>query len=413
MYCAQQYELSVIGSIIVSPEKILPVALAKLSPEDFYSPVCKRIFTACSALFLENKPIDVITLLGALGGQEDDKLTIVEAVETVPTASHAEDYIHFVKENSQRNKASYWCKELLAKAEDNNDIEVLQDLAGKITGALTLRGSEKAVSAKEGIYNFFLTKMHPKDYIKTGFHTLDSYTYIDKGDYIIIGGRPSTGKTAFTCQVALTMAETLNVTYFSLETNSAKLYDRLIACYTHTPLSEIKTARVQNWAKIAEGSEVFGNLKLHVVDAAGWTVAQIKAKAVQLKSDVVFIDYLGLIKAEGKTRYEKTTNISIDLHVMAQTTGITTIALSQLSRGAGEPDMSDLRESGQLEQDADVILLFHREKGSERSPNPAGKRDLIVAKNKEGNTGAIHFTFDGAIQRFAEVRSGNGNGSGR
>lgn len=405
MYCAENYELSVIGSLIVSPEKLLPIALAKLSPKDFYNPVCKSIFAACASLFLENKPIDFITVLGALGGHEDYKLAIAQAIEMMPTATHAEEYLTLVKENSRRKKAAYWCEELLAQSEDNKDIGVLQDISGKITEALTLEGSEKAVSAKEGIYNFFLTKMQPKDYIKTGFQSLDGYTYIDKGDYIIIGGRPSTGKTAFTCQVALTMAETLNVTYFSLETSSAKLYDRLISCYTHTPLSEIKTAKVQNWARIAEGSEVFGNLKLHVVDAAGWTVAQIKAKAMQLKSDVIFIDYLGLIKAEGKTRYEKTTNISIDLHVMAQNTGITTFALSQLSRNGKDeqPDMSDLRESGQLEQDADVIILFHREKDNERNPDCNNKRDLIIAKNKEGNTGAIHFAFDGSIQRFTEV----------
>jgi len=165
------------------------------------------------------------------------------------------------------------------------------------------------------------------------------------------------------------------------------------------PLWKIKDGGLTDWGNIPNKTSEFTKLKLSIVAAAGWSVPQIQAKAVQLGAEIIFVDYLGLIKSEGSGRYEKITNISVDLHTMAQSRKITTIALSQLNReGMGEPDMTHLRESGQLEQDADIILLLHSMGEKERFD-----RKLIIAKNKEGRTGALRFSFDGAHQKFMEI----------
>ena len=166
-------------------------------------------------------------------------------------------------------------------------------------------------------------------------------------------------------------------------------------------LSDIKRHSGFDYCKLAELDEVFRDLNFYTVEAAGWTAAQIKAKAIQLGAEIIFIDYMGLISAEGSGRYEKMTNISIDLHTMAQQSNITVVALSQLNReGKGEPGMEALRESGQIEQDADIIMLLHVP-----DDDYPDERELIIAKNKEGKTGIIKLIFNGEIQKFAELET--------
>ena len=191
--------------------------------------------------------------------------------------------------------------------------------------------------------------------------------------------------------------------YISLETNPDKLADRLIACDTGVNLSRIKTGEMEDgdWTRIVERSDRVRDLKFDVVQAAGWTVDQIRAKSIQEQAEIIFVDYLGLIASKGKSLYEQTTNASKALHTMAQDTGITVIALSQLNRSAnsGEPDMTTLKDSGQVEQDADIILML----ANPDDPQDKGRRKLMVRKNKEGRRGLIKLSFDGDKQRFYEI----------
>ena len=161
-----------------------------------------------------------------------------------------------------------------------------------------------------------------------------------------------------------------------------------------------------DWARIAECADPMKRRRFHVVEAAGWTVPQVKAMAARLRADVIFIDYLSLLRGEGKSLYERVTNISMELHTLARQSKLAVIALSQLNReGKGEPDMTSLRESGQIEQDADVILLLHQQDSHEED---AQRRDLIIAKNKEGMTGKIELLFQGDVQRFSQLERGRG-----
>jgi len=195
------------------------------------------------------------------------------------------------------------------------------------------------------------------------------------------------------------MAACHRVVYFSLETSPAALFDRAVACYAGVPLENIKQRKLtpQERATVDQAREAMSSLGLHMVSAAGWSVAQIRAKAVSMKADVIFVDYLGLIRPScGTSRYEAVTQISIDLHTAAQSTGIAIVALSQLNRtGIG---MAAMRESGQVEQDADAIIML-----SQQDENDPKSREIRVEKNKDGEVGAFNIAFMGEIQRFGAI----------
>lgn len=396
----KEAEQAVIGAIIMSPETVLPEAVLQIGLEDFQIVEYRNVYAACKALYDLNKPVDVLTVLGRL--DEAYKPLIAEACAAAPTVKNFQSYIGLVKSSARRIRAYREAQSLEAALLEGEELDECRTLAVRANEALNETDAKTELSAKDLFLRFCETKMKPKTYIKTGISRLDRLTYIDRGDYVIVGARPSAGKTALTLQLMLTMARTMNVVYFSLETSGMKLMDRIVANFTSTPLSSIKEGTVTDWSRIAEAYDRFKNLRLFVVEAAGWTVAQIRAKAVQLRADVIFIDYLSLIKSEGKGLYERVTNISMDLHTMAQQSKITVVALSQLNReGKGEPDMTSLRESGQIEQDADVILLLHETDREQQNSD----RKLIIAKNKEGSTGYITLSFTGEFQRFCEYET--------
>jgi probable plasmid replicative DNA helicase len=388
-------EKSVIAAILIKPEEVLPVAVMELAEDDFQSAVCRNLFAACKSLYNLNKPVDAVTVGGKLG--EDYRPVIATAIQMIPAAHHYSEYIQIVKETAKRINAYNEAAHLLTELEIG-ELGDCQRMAVRACEMLNTTSGKRAYSAKELFERFYATKQEPKTYIQTGFQRLDKYLFLDRGDYIVIGARPSVGKTAFTLQMMLQMARKYRVAYFSLETNPDKVMDRLAANYTRTPLAQIKRGEIADWGRIAEAYDSFKQYQFHVIQAAGWTVDQIKAQAVQLGADVIFVDYLGLVKGDGSKIYERVTNISIGLHTMAQQSGIAVIALCQLSReGNGVPSLIHLRDSGQIEQDADAVLFLHRREKEDQD------RDLIIAKNKEGQTGCIRLGFDGEIQRFAEV----------
>ena len=389
-------EQAVIGDILLSAETVMPAAVEKLTPDDFFVPEYRALFTACRVLYRQQRPIDVVTVIGSLG--DEYKPTVIQAGEAVPSISGYQQYIDLVLETAQKIRAHRAAADFLETLEGNQPLDECQGAAANVLKCFDSVFCGKTVTAADGFFSFCEGQEKPKRYIQTGFSGLDRLTHISKGDYIVIGGRPSTGKTAITLQFMLHMAEQYKAVYFSLETSSEKIYERLISCYTHTSFAAIKSGAIL-WDNVTPHYDAFKRLQLTVVEAAGWTVDQIKSKAMQLQADVIFIDYLGLIKSEGRSGYEKVTNISISLHTLAQQCKIAVMALCQLNRsGDDEPDMTSLRDSGQIEQDADCILLMH----TDDPKDPQADRKLIIAKNKEGQVGIKHMRFDGAYQTFTE-----------
>lgn len=395
-------ERSVIGNIMMDGEKVMPEAVLHLTKHSFTDPICSHVFGACMALYENQQPIDVITVAEKASGTDNDTYLqecILMAEET-PTVSNYKSYIQIVKQCSQIRAAREKTESLLTALEDVTDTEALRSQAIKIAACFDDSTTEDAVSARAGFLRFYDNLDKKKQYLSTGFGWLDHRIYFDKGKYMVVGGRPSSGKTALTLQMALHLAKYHNVVYFSLETGVENLYERLAVCYTKVSFSKVKLRDVsdEELCNICDHTDTFSALHLQVVQAAGWTTSQIRAKAIQLKADVIFIDYLTLIQSPERSQYEKATQISIDLHTMAQQLQIAVVALAQLNRSGGEhPDMTSIRESGQIEQDADIILMLHQP--DKKRPD----RKISVSKCKDGVVGCHTYYFDGDTQTFTDL----------
>lgn len=396
-------EQTVLGALLIEPER-LPEVMTLLRPEQFLRPINRGIYASMLDLFDRNVAVDIVTVLAEgvkrkLFERLDGAEYLKGLAESVPTTRNVMRYAEMVALEAKRSGAMEAVGELV-DALDGRDIEAAQNIAGKIQTALSHSVKKDTWGAWDGFLEYYITLKQEPRYYTTGIRYLDKATRISPGDYVVVGGRPSTGKTALTLQIADHMAKEHKVVYFSLETSMPKVMRRLVALNSGVSMTELldHTADLE---LVSKAGQLIRSRNLHIVEAAGWTVGEIKARSIQLGAEVIFIDYMSLLRGEGRGLYEQVTGLSKDLHILAQQTGMTVVALSQLRRTekTGErpkqPTMQDLRESGQIEQDADVIILLHR---AEQDDND--DRDIIVAKNKEGETGKFTLAFSGPGQRF-------------
>ena len=256
----------------------------------------------------------------------------------------------------------------------------------------------------DGIDNYIRKLDDKPEYISTGLRVLDNNLHLVPGNFVVIGGRPSAGKTALSLQLACEIAKSgRKVAYFSLETDPDTLYARIIANQLGVPLHTVKnkTVSINKLDRLA-------NIKkypLFVRSAAGKSVGWIRTQSIRMQAKVVFIDYLQLIHQAGaKDRYSAVTEISMALHEFAQSTGTLVVALAQLNRETARagipPTAADLRESGQIEQDADAIILLAQNVTTKKRPEP--HYHFGLEKNKEGNVGVLDITFQMETQQFKE-----------
>ncbi len=392
-------EQAMIGTILLNPDKVMPEAAEILEEEDFLISEYRTLYRTCEGYFIDGKPIEFVTLIAQLG--DEYKPVLYRCAESVHSVASWKAYAQIVIDTAKRYRAYETASQLVGALTEGEKVENCQQLAVKMCEQLSTTTTGNTVSAKEGFSQFYIDLQKPVDYIRTGFSKLDKHSYIKRGDFVVIGARPSVGKTALTLQMMLHMSKSYRVVYFSLETCSNNLFGRMVSNLSGERLRSIKNRESIDYCRIVDCKDIIDKLDFYTVEAAGWTVPQIKAKAIQLGAEVIFIDYMGLVCSDGSSRYEKMTNISIDLHTLAQQSGIAVIALSQLNReGKDEPGMESLRESGQIEQDADIIMLLY---APDDIDEPA--REIIIAKNKEGETGKVELNFNGDTQRFGEVET--------
>jgi len=407
-------ETTLIGEIILKPEIFMECLMADLNPKDFEILECREIYEACLMMFANEKPIEVLSLLNILPKSETKKYKgfITSVLSVIPSTANYKAHIGIVRDAARMRRAGEKAKELMDAIEYNGNLDYCRESAVNLMRCFDGTDGTEVVTARQGYRNFIENIGKVKEYIATGIEKLDRYVQLSKGDFVVIGGRPSTGKTALTLQIMLKMAEKKNVVFFSLETTADKLFERMIANYATFDYGAIrkgglKDDEIKSIDRLCNGR--FTELNFSVVKAAGWSVEKIKSKAMQLKADVVFIDYLGLIAANsGKSQYEKVTQISLDLHTMAQREKITTVALVQLNRGVGKeaPEMASLRDSGQIEQDADVIMLLSTPNDTDERRN---EKQMTIAKNKDGMVGVIKFNFVGKYQQFRPIETAYGS----
>ena len=386
-----------LGALLAQPD-LAPYSLPDLDVEHF-APDVQPVFAAVSGFWNSTGMLDAVQICARY---PDRKAAIMSCFDewtaecVRATRSNVEKWTQIILEEAALTKFQSLALQVGSSLTTFAD---LPDLYSKMGEALTLDREEQDFKPIGELVDTYIRKLDEKPrYLPSGISVLDKNLHLSPGNLFIIGGRPSAGKTALSLQIACEQARRgLRVCYFSLETDPDTLTARIIANRLAVPLADVKAKTVPQ--SDLDSLADLHKLPLFIRSASGKGVGWIKAQAQRMKAQVIFIDYLQLLTtSKAKDRYQQITSISIALHELAQTTGILVIALAQLNRNAAHtsPSTADLKESGQLEQDADAILLLSADKEEYQA---------ILAKNKEGRVGEIPLTFDKPRQRFLAVTS--------
>ena len=403
-------QLGVIGSMLID-DRTVGIALQALKPEYFDGPY-RTIFEAMRGLFQGGRPVDPVTVVGVIGKDYTDLLR--QIMDLTPTAAHVKAYIADLKRQARLRLMQEAAAEILS-AETEDDIRAMLD---RINAVMVDRPGVRAMTMQTALADFY--KRHDPSvkptYLPWRFEKLNDHLRTMRGDFGIIGGYPSDGKTTLALATAREQAKTKKVGFFSFETDCEKLADAMISAAAQIGLPKIQmnAMNANDWDTLAAISGDFGGRNLDIIEAAGMTVGDIRLYSMAKHYDVIYIDYLQLIESSDKTpwgnqEYARVTAVSRALKQFGRQGGPTIVALSQLGRPEPNkktgkippPTMSSLRSSGQIEQDADFILLLFRENQKIVDCD----RVVTVAKNKTGIAGnSFYLRFNGETQTFMESR---------
>lgn len=398
-------EAAIIGSMLIDSACIGDVLL-EVKDSDFLTDRHRAIFETIRDLFTAGRPVDPVTVTDRVGSES--RGTIYACLNITPTAANVLDYCAIVREQTRLYRLKLAAEAVM----EADGLELAQEIMSQAMADAGDKPGMTVTSLSAMLAGFFQRMTSPNPpYLRWGIPMLDASLAISGGKYILLGARPSTGKTALALQLGLTIAEEKRVGFFSLETDASTAADRIVAQTMGTTLPTIQRRKLCEADLVALSSQTV-TLSERVrsfdfITGSAMTVADIRAISLAKRFEVVIIDYVQLIKT-GNPKMDRTQamqTVSVDLRAMAQLTGVTVIALAQLRRpepGAKPkaPTMADLKESGQFEQDADaVLLLYHEDPG-----NRLSDRFLKIDKNKEGESGRrCRLRFDGRKQRFSYI----------
>lgn len=393
-------QATILGTLLKDSRQMGEVA-AELSPEDFGTGTTRDIFEAMCRLHFAGAPVEETTLIHELG--DDYAVAIAEILKC--STMELKYYCKMLKEQSRLEDAKAEALNI-AYAESLSQAE---DSLERLNGFFADKRELKIVSAPDAASSFFdrVSADTIPEYLPWGMSRLNTMLYAERGDFVVIGGYPSAGKTLLSIQFAIAMATKYRVGFFSLETSPAKLTDRIMSHLAHVPLSKIKSRDLgdSDWLALARAGERLHTLPIDLIDAGGMTVRDIKAVCLNRRYQIIFVDYLQLVNAKGKDRYEQVTSISQGLHTLARAHNIAVVALAQLSRPEKKgdklkpPSMSSFKESGQIEQDAEIALLLYPSDPYDNRSN----RILKIAKNKDGKMDKVELEFNGAVQTMTQT----------
>ncbi len=424
-------EQSILGAILLDNEALLK-ALEVISDDDFYRESHRKIFNAMVELFEENEPIDLITItnrlktknqLDAVGGVS----YLSSLVNTISTSANVRYHCRIVREKSlMRNLIRSATGIVTTAYEENLPADELVDLAEKTIFEI----SDKRIKApfsklKEVIKDSFemIERLYDRKEaitgVPSGFRDLDELTTgFQPGDLIIVGGRPSMGKTAFALNLAQHVGVELKepVAIFSLEMSKKQLALRMLCSEAMVDSNSVRKGfiRKEDWHKLTSAAGKLAEAPIFIDDASNTSVLEMRAKARRLKMEhglsMVVVDYLQLMRGRGsfERREQEISEISRSLKALAKELDLPVIALSQLNRGVElrqdkRPTLADLRESGAIEQDADVILFLYRDEVySKNNRSNVGKAEIIIAKQRNGPTDTVYLTYLSQSTRFAD-----------
>ena len=385
-------EFSVIGALLLEP-KIAGELFSITSEQDFTREELHNVYLAARKIFNEGKPLDAVTLRAAVGKEYEP--LFFACMEVCGGTYSWRSYVEAMQEQTRVTRL-HELADRLAQIQTSDEG---RELIAQASAAAGERSGVQIVTMQDALVNFVEEQSTKRKFISYGFSRLDGRLYSDYGDFVVLAGRPSAGKTAMALQMAVHMGRHDKVGFYSLETSPAKLTNRIIANRAIVDFGRINRREMtqEEWERV-----------VRLIPASGWSVQDILSTALQRRHKIIFIDYLQQLTGRGKDRFEQVTRISLDLHAMAQTHGILVVALSQLNRAStarpdAAPTLTDLRESGQIEQDADAVLALYINEEENAPPN---ERCLQVLKNKEGRLGKVRLDFDGNLQQFAEYMDG-------
>lgn len=429
--CHPESERSVLGAMLRSREAAL-LAIETLQPDDFYDPANREVYSAMQTISSASRPIDLVTLdeeltrrgkLDAIGGAA----YLVELSRCVPSAVNAQAYIRIVDEKSTLRKliraSEAIIKACYAGEEETQDI---LELAEKQIYDITMRkGGEELVAIQPILLKTFekielLVKNHGRvDGVESGYTELDELlTGFHPGEMILIAGRPAMGKTSigmnFVENAAIRCGKKAAV--FSLEMPAEQLAMRMLCTEARVDMQRVRRGQIDDdeWEKLCDAMISIGQSAIFVDATPGISVSQIRSKARRLQLerglDIILIDYLSLMTGVGSfgSRQEEVAQISRSLKALAIELGVPVLALQQLSRApAGRsnhrPLLSDIRESGAIEQDADVVMFVHREDYYEPETAEKNIAELIVAKQRNGSLGTVKLGWKGEYTWFMDL----------
>ena len=427
-------EQAVLGAMLVDKDAVV-ASIEVLKKDDFYREDNKEIYDTMLELYSVGKNIDMITVkdqlslrgsLEKVGGVE----YIASLVDNVPAVSNIENYVKIVEEKSVIRNLIKTANEIIKNGySGTEDVDTLVEQAEKkIFDVVQERNSRGYSSIKEVLINVFdeieeLCKSGKKiSGLESGFVDLDQKTSgLNKSALIIVAARPAMGKSAFVLNIASFVArhQKTPVMIFNLEMSKEEVTKRILCSESNVDSSKVKNATLDSddWLKLGEASGVLSDMPIYIDDTPGLSSAELRAKCRKAKLEknigLIIIDYLQLMESKNKnsSRQQEVSEISRSLKILAKELNVPVIALSQLSRAAEartdhRPMLSDLRESGSIEQDADIVMFLHREDYYDENTEKKNIAEVIVAKNRSGSTGTVELAWQPEFTKFANLYRG-------
>jgi replicative DNA helicase len=417
-------EQSVIGAILLDSNALDRIE-GLITEADFYRQDHRLIFAAARTLSNTGKPVDVITVAEAMEGagslsRVGGLAYLGELAQNTPSAANIKRYAEIVHERALQRR-------LLALATDiqsscmspGADVARIIDQADAAMAQLRDTGTDEPTLLYEGMFDAIqdiddrATGNRPSG-MQTGIAELDAITGgLEPGQLVIVAARPSVGKTALAMNIAdHATQQGGSIAFFSLEMTRRELIQRLISLRTGVSVSEMRSGKLtpEQWNLISASHGKTDGQRLHLIDRSSIGVAYVRAAARKIKRkhglDLIIVDFLGLMRGEGQNRTQEIGSISRGLKALAKELGVPIIALAQLNRATEarqdrRPMLSDLRDSGEIEQDADIVAMLHREELHNPTPEWSGLAELIVRKNRNGPLGDLLLTLDGPTMRFS------------
>ena len=430
-------EQAVIGCILINPECVTEV-FSIVKVEHFYMPQHRAIMDAIFILESLGSRIDALTVLDKLsssGAFENDtgKNYLFQCAQSVPSAANIENYCKIVRDKFFLRSLINISKDIIETATegateaerilDNAEQRMYDIRKGKATSGLQRLSDVISGEVYPSLVN--ITSDNAEDFkgIPTGFSKIDEITSgLNKSDFILIGARPAMGKTSFALNIARNVGMTgKKVVFFSLEMSSEQLAARVLSTEARVPSNKLRSGDItpDEWVRLAEATERLGKCNLYFDDTASTTVPAIKSKIKRERDvDCIIIDYLGLMESAKKreNKVQEVTEITRALKMLAKELKIPVVCCAQLSRGpekngksSNRPQLSDLRDSGSIEQDADIVFLLYREgyyakNGSQNAEEiDLTKADLDIAKNRHGETKTVRLHWDAQFTLFSTL----------